>query len=203
MKPPSFASNSRLSAELMEATSTAAAVTAPAATTEGAAGGWWSAMAAAAAAMAASVAAAAAAAAAWHATRAGARRVVHGAGSAARNAVPCCLPTRLYRVHDCSGAATEMAWMTAVMSAPDMAPPLAAAASALVIDGEFRLGQRPVDARGTGSRRTARYHPFLALGGMAKKRVSAGTVSRGDVRRRSAVRPFSGCAPCTCRRLLF
>ena len=40
MKPPSFASNSRLSAELMEATSTAAAVTAPAATTLGAAGGW-------------------------------------------------------------------------------------------------------------------------------------------------------------------
>jgi len=71
MKPPSFASNSRLSAELMEATSTAAAVTAPAATTEGAAGGWWSATAAAAAASAASLAAPAATTAAWHAARAG------------------------------------------------------------------------------------------------------------------------------------
>ena len=134
MKPPSFARNSRLSAELMEATSTAAAVTAPAATTEGAAGGWWSATAAAAAAAsAASLAAAAAAAAAWHATRAGARRVVHGAGSAARNAVPCCLPTRLYRVHVCPGTATKAAWTATEMSAPDKTPPLAAATSALVM----------------------------------------------------------------------
>ena len=133
MKPPSFASNPRLSAELMEATSTAAAVTAPAATTEGAAGGWWSATAAAAAAAsAASVAAAAAAAAAWHATRAGGRRVVHGAGSAARNAAPCCLPTRLYRVHVCPGTAMKAAWTATMMSASDMTPPLAATASALV-----------------------------------------------------------------------
>ena len=70
MKPPSFASNSRLSAELMEAISTAAAVTAPAATTEGAAGGWWSATAAAAAASAASLAVPAATTVAWHAARA-------------------------------------------------------------------------------------------------------------------------------------
>ena len=47
----------------------------------------------------------------------------------------------LDRVHGCSKAATKTAWMAAVMSAPDMAPPLAAAASALVIDGEFRLGR--------------------------------------------------------------
>ena len=86
MKPPSSAGNSRLFAGLMEATSTAAAVTAPAAATEGAAGGLWScATAAAAAASAASVAAAAAAAVACHATRAGGRRVAHGAGSAGEN----------------------------------------------------------------------------------------------------------------------
>ena len=101
MKFPSFASNARLSDEVIEATSTAAAVTAPVATTEGAAGGWWSVTAAATAALAASVAAAAATAAAWHAARAGGRRVAHGAGSSARNLAPACLLARLDRVHDC------------------------------------------------------------------------------------------------------
>ena len=99
METPSFASNARFSAELMESTSTDAAVTAEAATTEGAAGGWWSATAAAAVAAAASAAAPAATTAAWHAARAGTRRVVHGVGSAARNVAPCCLPVMLDRVH--------------------------------------------------------------------------------------------------------
>ena len=103
-------------------------------------------------------------------------------------------------MHGCSGAATKTAWMTAVMSAPDVTPPLAAAASALVIDGEFRLGQRPVDARGTGSRRTARCHLFLAPGCMAKEGVSAGTVPRDNARRWGAVRASPWRAACTCRR---
>ena len=85
MAPPSFASNSRRSAELIEATPKAATVTVPAATTEGAAGYRWFAKAAAAAAPAASIAAVAATTAASHAARAGARRVTLGAGSASMN----------------------------------------------------------------------------------------------------------------------
>ena len=59
--------------------------------------------------------------------------MVHGCESAARNVAPCALLERLVRVHDCSGRATKTAWTAAVMSMPDMTPPLAATASALVM----------------------------------------------------------------------
>ena len=55
------------------------------------------------------------------------------AGSAARNAALCRLPTRLGRVHVCPGTATKAAWTATEMSAPDKTPPLAAATSALVM----------------------------------------------------------------------
>ena len=46
----------------------------------------------------------------------GDQEMVHGVGRAVRNVEPCCLPTRLDRVHCCSRVATKTAW-TATTSA--------------------------------------------------------------------------------------
>ena len=59
--------------------------------------------------------------------------MIHGAGCAARDVVPCCLPASPDRMNVCSGTATKAAWTATVLSAPDMTPHLAATASALVM----------------------------------------------------------------------
>ena len=96
-------------------------------------------LAAMAEASAAATAVAAAAIASVHAARAGARRAVHRVVSLARNTPPFSLPTRLVRLHGWSGTAMKTAWTARSVDLPFRTPPLAAAASALVEDGEVRL----------------------------------------------------------------